>query len=312
MSSDTSDSDDDVNIMHNKKRKSNPSQWKQNLIRTKKAAGEKHITYNGSEVSERVTGDDCRCKRKCMEKLSAAQKMKIITDFNSMVNKNAQDLYLQGLIRPYNIQKRISTPEGATVRNISYHYIMRVGFEEQVVCRSAFGSLHGIKPGHVKHVAMLTAKDQWVNLFREKYDVTSFDSIKFYNFSEFLQQYFKKSVTSCKQKFRVTKYKRSEYETRSLTVRVSEVANANVWSKFCLLRNKVKLCDLRFPEQQIHVLPFGIRVKAEKMSDIRKLLSTWNHNILTSTIIFKQLVLILLATYQKVTTVKVTSNIKRQ
>lgn len=60
MSSDTSDSDDSVNIIQNKKRKSNPSMWKQNVIRVKKAAGEKHITYNGREVSERVTGEACR------------------------------------------------------------------------------------------------------------------------------------------------------------------------------------------------------------------------------------------------------------
>ncbi|KAJ4429772.1 hypothetical protein ANN_21976 [Periplaneta americana] len=62
--------------------------------------------------------------------------------------------------RPYNIQKKTSTSEASKVRNIRYHYIMRVGFEEQVVCRSAFGSLHGIKPGRVKHVAMLTDKGE--------------------------------------------------------------------------------------------------------------------------------------------------------
>lgn len=113
--------------------------------------------------------------------------------------------------------------------------------------------------------------DQWVDLFREKYNITSFDSIQFYNFSAFLQQYFKKTATSCKEKFRVTKYKRFEYQKGSLTVRVSEVANANVWRKFCLLRNKLKLSDLKLPEEQIHLLPFGIPVKAEKMTDIRKL-----------------------------------------
>lgn len=60
MSSFSESSDEELNNEPlNKRRKSNPEEWKRNKIPAKKAKGEEHVGWKGQLVPKRATGLDC-------------------------------------------------------------------------------------------------------------------------------------------------------------------------------------------------------------------------------------------------------------
>lgn len=69
----------------------------------------------------------------------------------------AQDVYLQGGIRPSSVKR--PRPNAAVHKSASYHYFISNGKDEVNVCRKAFCNLHGINEGRVKRLAKIKADD---------------------------------------------------------------------------------------------------------------------------------------------------------
>ena len=86
-----------------RKRKRRPEKWKL-----------------GKTIPPRKTGPPCSCMRQCTTKLTDDQKSRIITSFNQLEGKNAQDAHLHGLIRAKKVQRRRGQP--ASSRTASYVY----------------------------------------------------------------------------------------------------------------------------------------------------------------------------------------------
>lgn len=103
------------------------------------------------------------CKRKCFSKISEEDKSVLLQNFNRMNSKSTQDVYLQGLIVPTKVIRRRPRANPGNPgsrrdpREASYHYLIKLGPSQTVVCRHTFCSLHGITVGRVKHVARVTA-----------------------------------------------------------------------------------------------------------------------------------------------------------
>lgn len=61
------------------------------------------------------------CKRKCVETISTSIKQKLLTSFNDLGDKDKQDVYLQGLIRPKAVKKRtVENPKKQRNNNFTY------------------------------------------------------------------------------------------------------------------------------------------------------------------------------------------------
>ncbi|XP_023818369.1 uncharacterized protein LOC101155258 isoform X3 [Oryzias latipes] len=95
-----------------------------------------------------------RCKRQCLEAFTVTAKETILENFNTIGTQDAQDAHLMSLISCKKPQRR--RPRGAgesQERKWQYHYKVKLGDEEKVVCREAFASLHGIGTKRVRRVA---------------------------------------------------------------------------------------------------------------------------------------------------------------
>lgn len=124
-----------------------PSTWKRNIIKQKKANGEEHANWKGQNIQARIQGPDCLCRRKCFSKFSGSEKDHILNSFNEMGDKQRQDTYLCGLVSGIPKQRsreRVLDDTVSKPKNVTYIYKLRVGSNEHVVCRKAFIALHGI------------------------------------------------------------------------------------------------------------------------------------------------------------------------
>ena len=103
-----------------RKRKRRPEKWKRNVLKAKRVKGEQYETSSGKTIPPRQTGPPCSCMRQCMTKFTDDQKSRIITSFNQLEGKNAQDAHLHGLIRAKKVQRCRGHP--ASSRTASYVY----------------------------------------------------------------------------------------------------------------------------------------------------------------------------------------------
>ncbi|XP_050507886.1 DNA ligase 1-like [Diabrotica virgifera virgifera] len=81
-----------ANNKHGRKKIRDHKSWKRNVQKIKRARGEAYkSTTTGKVVPERKQGDDCKCSKKCIEKLSKNGKQEIISvipNKESKVTKN--------------------------------------------------------------------------------------------------------------------------------------------------------------------------------------------------------------------------------
>ena len=95
-----------------RKRPRRPESWKKTVAKTKRAKGEEYVSPTTSKtVPARVTGPDCRCRRKCFQRIQEGERASILTAFYQLGNKNLQDAHLFGLIRSNPVKRR--RPRGA-------------------------------------------------------------------------------------------------------------------------------------------------------------------------------------------------------
>ncbi|KAF6211276.1 hypothetical protein GE061_014393 [Apolygus lucorum] len=85
---------------NSKKRKSDPSSWKRNVVKKKRKSGLSYQNSKGVLVPAKTTGpNSCKCNRECMTSLSLDQQMEVLDRFLGLNTKDEQDVFLQNLIR---------------------------------------------------------------------------------------------------------------------------------------------------------------------------------------------------------------------
>lgn len=104
-------------------------------------------------------GDDCRCKRyQCFTRVLENERNLLIREFNKLVDRNAQNSFLAGLIGVHAVKRRRSRgeEENAPLHDYSYTYKVRVvrenSLEEIPVCIKGFTSMFGITTRRVQTI----------------------------------------------------------------------------------------------------------------------------------------------------------------
>ncbi|CAH1111638.1 unnamed protein product [Psylliodes chrysocephalus] len=105
-----------------KKRVKNPSFWKRNNIKRKKAKREEYINWAKQKVPKKTTGPNCNCKMKCFTKISDPKKQSILKQFYDIGDKNRQDTYLGGLITVLGVQRKRPTTGEGKEKTVFYQY----------------------------------------------------------------------------------------------------------------------------------------------------------------------------------------------
>lgn len=106
-----------------RKRKLQPSQWKRNILKEKRARGEEYTNQRGVGVPARKQKAHCGCKKACLSKISAEDKQKILCSFNEIANQDNQDGYLAGLI---SATRKRTRRGGQNKRNRQFVYKYKV------------------------------------------------------------------------------------------------------------------------------------------------------------------------------------------
>lgn len=139
-----------------KKRQKHPELWKRNTKKLKIARGEEHTTDSGRTLPARKVGKDCKCRMKCFEKVTEAQREEILRSFNDIAKTDLQDVYLNGCIQgktPDRKRPRNNTRQsGKGSRKLTFTYSVRVDNETKSVCLNAFMAFHGIGKTRLKRV----------------------------------------------------------------------------------------------------------------------------------------------------------------
>ncbi|CAH1110036.1 unnamed protein product [Psylliodes chrysocephalus] len=115
----------------------------------------------------RKTGNDCKCKYKCFERVTEEDRVCILKKFNEINDKILRDTYLSGLNSLFPVS-RVRTKDGSchsrTVRN---KYTEHLGEESNKVCKKAFCALHGISTKTVERLAMRPKQDDCLTSSKE-------------------------------------------------------------------------------------------------------------------------------------------------
>ncbi|KAJ8273504.1 hypothetical protein GJAV_G00102330 [Gymnothorax javanicus] len=119
-----------------------------------RAEGREYVNKQGQVKNERRTGDKCRCRRNCLSTFSPEATKMILENFNRIGSQDGQDAYLYGLITASQTVRRRPKGEVAShQQNHQFHYKVKLGEEEKIVCREGFASLHGVGTKRVRRVA---------------------------------------------------------------------------------------------------------------------------------------------------------------
>lgn len=148
------DSDEEITVRKGKKKNKYINNWKRNKSKNANASGEEHYSLRGKHILQRITGPDCKCKKKCFIKVNDEEKQKIIGSFNQIGNKEKQDTYIAGLIKVNNVVRR--RPKNNTKpKSCGCIYKVRINQIEKLVCKRAFCSFFGIGKGRVERITKL-------------------------------------------------------------------------------------------------------------------------------------------------------------
>ena len=93
-----------------------------------------------------------------MDVFSEATKETILTNFNEIGSQDGQDAHLGALVMTATKRRRPKAENPLYEQRYQYHYKVKCGDVENVVCREAFASLHGIGTKRVRRVATCVAE----------------------------------------------------------------------------------------------------------------------------------------------------------
>lgn len=132
----------------------------------RRAEGKAHVNRVGNVVPPRVTGKRCECKYRCFHYVSEESMKPVLKKFNAIGDKHEQDIYLAGQIVSKEVVRRrpkMGRPTTGRVRTCSNIYSIKLGSFDRKVCKTAFGSIHGIFLKRVENIAAELNKKRCYN-----------------------------------------------------------------------------------------------------------------------------------------------------
>lgn len=93
---DSNDEQSDSEVRKSKKKVRQINKWRRNVSKNAKAQGLSHISLRGKYVKARVTGQSCKCNKKCFNKVINSERDIIIDTFNKFLIKKSKTLILLG------------------------------------------------------------------------------------------------------------------------------------------------------------------------------------------------------------------------
>lgn len=88
--------------------------------------------------------EDCKCEKKCFEKVPQPIREKLYAGYQTLSNNNEKNLYLYGLM--YKTSEKGEYPNSRA----SYSYFVKVNGFQVNVCQKAFISMHGVTHGKIR------------------------------------------------------------------------------------------------------------------------------------------------------------------
>ena len=151
MASNSSDSDGE-GPSQPIKRGRHPEQWKQNVVKAKRAKGEAYVSRaTKREVPARQIGLPCDCPLQCFEKVGNDNINTLFKRYNDLGDYNAQSHYLHKCVKSKPV-KRVRVKDKESRRKNTREYTVSVNNETFTVCKKAFSRMHGISEGRVRLV----------------------------------------------------------------------------------------------------------------------------------------------------------------
>lgn len=99
---------------------------------------------NGKTYEKREIGNDCKCPKKCYEKVLNEDREKIFNEFWNYGNYDLQNSYLHGRIKISGVKRRY-TKKDESRRNNTVSYTILKNSVEINVCKKAFLNIHGVQ-----------------------------------------------------------------------------------------------------------------------------------------------------------------------
>ncbi|KAI4468070.1 dna-directed rna polymerases i ii and iii subunit rpabc2 [Holotrichia oblita] len=147
---------------HRKTRKRgmvHPEDYQRSVIKRSRVKGQEYINYKGNVVRAKSIGENCKCKRKCFEKIVEADRLTVFNRLYGLASKDEQDIYLEGLLsfRPVKRRRKQTEEFIGSKRNCSFSYCVLVNSETKVICKKAFINMHAISNKRLQRIQQLLA-----------------------------------------------------------------------------------------------------------------------------------------------------------
>jgi hypothetical protein len=137
-----------------RKRETKPQDWKRNIIKRARAAGESYVDNNGNLVPQKVPpleGTLCpaNCRFKCSETVNAEARAAIFNAYYSLSDES-KGVYLFGCLKA--APPKMMTNCSDRHRELAVVYTVNVEQQSIRTCKRAFMSLHCISQSKVDHI----------------------------------------------------------------------------------------------------------------------------------------------------------------
>lgn len=96
-----------TNAVRSRKKTRNPSNHKEKQRKRLVQRGEKHVTKSGNiiEAKQFKGQENCKCFRKCAERISVARQKQIFKDFYTFENWSSKVQYLRSLVQSVELKQ---------------------------------------------------------------------------------------------------------------------------------------------------------------------------------------------------------------
>ncbi|XP_050512608.1 uncharacterized protein LOC126888407 [Diabrotica virgifera virgifera] len=142
-----------LNINRGKKRKININQWRRNIRKRHRNAGEAYISVRNENVPEKPRPHEerlCKCKSVCKADKIQGQFGDLFTKFHSL-DYNGQTAHLASCMELQEPQRR-RVPEDISRRQCTVRYHILIGVKKLPVCQKTICQAFGITPRRIQHI----------------------------------------------------------------------------------------------------------------------------------------------------------------
>lgn len=141
-----------------RKRLRQPSKWKKNIRKEKRAKGEEYVNTKGNTVPSKSINTDipCKCAQKCHDKINSEQQKELFNRFYAMENFDLQSSYIFSLVKVLPKKRSsISTNGQQTDSRRSNTRVYTMPNSEGLsttVCKEFFKKIFAVSDGRLSRV----------------------------------------------------------------------------------------------------------------------------------------------------------------